>query len=459
MLNLPKILAFVALAVLKFSALQAQPGKTIFMTKDFQVSLVPGVNSNGLNSAQYFNKFSLNVLAGVSAGNTTLEVGLISNASLFRVTGIQFAGIANVVGTNSFVVEPFDKVKARDEERFKANFHGLQFAGVINYVNENTKGIQVSGVFNATRKSLVGAQISGFGNTAGGPSNGVQLAGIYNISGESMSGIQVGGVLNVTHGPFSGTQLGLINRATSTGGKNTTPPTKARGLQVGIVNLNRQMDGLQVGLVNLGGKSRGIQFGLINFYQRYPSKDNVKQGVPVGLINFGSRGPKIRVYNSEMFPASVEYASGQCRNCSSLQSEMPFEGKNQIYYSNSLIVGSNPVRDLWAFGYGFQRLLYNKVTPMPSPANKTRVVAYGVRFRYLYNSNTINSFNLLSALNLDYGKRFGSMYVFGSATVNYFVFHDTSFDGLPAWSSTLRAGVEGKNSQAIWPGYAVGVLF
>src|SRR3954466_7403850 len=99
------------LAIASSSAI-GQPAKNVFSTKDFQVSLVPGVNSNGLNSAQYFNKFSLNLLAGISAGNRIFEFGVISNASTFRVTGIQIAGVANVVGTNAFLVEPEDKLRS-----------------------------------------------------------------------------------------------------------------------------------------------------------------------------------------------------------------------------------------------------------------------------------------------------------------------------------------------------------
>lgn len=452
-----RLLLLLALLAIPATSLKAQSRKRVFMTRDFQASLVPGVNSNGLNSAQYFNNVSINLLAGISAGNRVFELGVISNASTFRVTGIQIAGIANVVGTNSFIVEPDSNLRARDEQKFIANFHGLQFAGIMNYVNENSQGLQFSGVFNSTRKTLRGVQVGGVGNTSGGPTQGVQIAGMYNISGETMSGLQIALLLNVTEESLSGTQLGLVNRARSTGGKNTTPFTKARGLQVGLLNLNRQMDGIQVGLVNVGGKGRGLQFGLVNFYDPYPSKDNVNQGIPVGLLNFGSRGPKIRVYNSEVFPATIEYSSGQCRNCSSLQSEMPFEGKNQVYYHNSLIVGSNPSTELWAFGYGFQRLMYNKVTPMPSPANKTRVMAYGGRLRYLYHQNTSNLFNLLSSLNFDFGKRYGGFYLYASATVNYFIFKG-AFEELPRWSAVAH-GSEGKNSHAVWPGYGVGILF
>lgn len=456
MSNLGMLIAIVTIEAISLSA-SAQSKKNIFMTRDLQISLVPGVNSNGLNSAQYFNKWSLNLLAGISGGNTLLEIGGISNASTFRVTGIQIAGVANVVGTNAFLVEPDDKLRSRDEEKFMSKFHGLQFAGVINYVNEGTTGLQLSGMFNATGTQLKGVQLGGIGNTAGGPTNGVQIAGLYNLSGETMAGVQVSLLVNVTKEFFSGTQLGLINKARETGGKNTLPYTKARGLQFGLINLNRKMNGLQVGLINFGGRARGVQFGLINFYKQVPSKENVKQGIPIGLINVTSRGPDARIYNTEMFPWSVEYSTGQCRNCSAAESQMPFESRNQVYYHNSLIISSNPFRNLWAFGYGFERMLFNKETMMKSPANRTRFITYGVKFRYLYNSNFSNKFNLLSSLNLDYGKRLGRIYIFGSVTMNHFFFKSPSFDRLPSWSHTINSSEKG--SQAFWPGYGVGLLF
>ena len=69
----------------------------------FQLSFFPGVSTNSLSSAMYFNKFSINLTSGLSAGNHWFEVATISNTHTRSSGGIQLAGLANVVGSNSYV--------------------------------------------------------------------------------------------------------------------------------------------------------------------------------------------------------------------------------------------------------------------------------------------------------------------------------------------------------------------
>lgn len=437
----------------------AQSKKIIFVRKGFQLSFVPGVSTNGLQGGMYFNKFSINILSGLSAGNTVFEVGTISNGSIFGSSGIQVAGIANITGINNVLSEPDERQLSRKELQFTPSFHGIQVAGLLNYVSADTKGLQFSGMFNSTAKELRGVQVAGLGNMAGGTTAGFQLAGLYNLSGETMTGIQISALFNLVDGRFAGTQIGFINKAHDTSGKNSTPPTRARGLQLGVVNLNKEMDGLQFGLFNFGGSCRGVQIGLVNFFEKYPTKENVKLGIPIGLINFGSRGPHYKVSNSEMFPVTIEYSTGQCRNCSPAQSEMPYNGKNQVYFHNSIIVSAKPGFDIWAAGYGFQRLLFNKVAMAATPQNGKRLLAQGVKFRYLYRTQGSNSFNLLSSLNFDYGKRVGPGHLYGSITLNFFICkEDLSVYHLPSWSAKMGSGSEGIG-RAFWPGYSIGFTF
>lgn len=453
--------AFLALMLTNvvITSVFAQQKKIIFMRKDLQVSVVPGVTTNGLNSGMYFNKFSINLLSGLSAGNTIFEFGTISNANIFGSSGIQIAGIANITGVNKTLSEPDKKQLSRKELQFVPGFHGIQVAGILNYVHADTRGLQFAGLLNSTVQ-LSGIQVAGFGNTARGTVNGLQLAGLYNLSGEAMSGIQIGTVFNLVDGSFSGTQIGFINKAHDTSGKNSTPPTRARGLQLGAINLNKEMDGWQLGFLNFGGKCRGVQIGLVNFFEKYPTKENVRLGIPIGLINFGSRGPRYKVSNSEMFPVSIEYSTGQCRNCSAAQSEMPFDGKNQVYFHNSIIVSAKPGDDIWAAGYGFQRILFNKVAMATIPQNGKRLLAHGIKFRYLHRTEGSNAFNLLTSLNFDYGKRVGPGHLYGSITLNFFVCkEDIQVYHLPSWSKQIGSSAEGNFVRSIWPGYSFGFTF
>src|SRR4051812_24810193 len=71
--------------------------------RTFQFSLFPGISTNGIMGGFYYNKFSLNLFGGLSAGNRFMEVGGISNLNLKAANGIQIAGLANVVGSNAFI--------------------------------------------------------------------------------------------------------------------------------------------------------------------------------------------------------------------------------------------------------------------------------------------------------------------------------------------------------------------
>jgi hypothetical protein len=326
----------------------------------------------------------------------------------------------------------------------------------------HTKGLQVTGGANVVGGDFRGIQFAGLGNSAGGTMVGFQLSGLYNLSNESVGGFQIGGLFNYTDAQLAGLQLGAINKARRIPGKKSTPPTRARGLQLGLLNTAKDMHGWQVGLINFGGAMRGKQIGLINFFEKQPSKERIRMGTPIGLLNFGSKGSYFRLYFNELYSLNAEYTTGNCLNCSHvLGSEMPFDDRNQIFNQNALIVGYDPGQDTWGFGYGFQKVLYNKFSIMPSPLNKRRVITYGVRLMHLNRSLDLDrTFNLLSRINIDYGKRWRSLYGFIGISLNYFM-HDpeVNLDDFSIRSVSIDIGSSSNITSVIWPGYSVGVQF
>lgn len=433
--------------------------------RNFQFSLFPGIGTNGIHSGSYFNKFSFNLFGGLSAGNQILEVGAITNVNIKSATGIQLAGLANIIGTNAFInLSETEERTLIITDDFESNNKGIQIAGFMNYVRNHSTGIQLAGVFNVVGGDLKGAQVAGIGNSSGnstnGYSSGFQLAGLYNIAKESIGGFQISSLFNYTDGQLSGVQLGLINKARIIKGKHTLPPTKAKGLQLGLVNFSKEMDGTQIGLINFGGVALGKQFGLINFFSKYPTKERTNKNTPVGLLNFGSRGTTKRISSNELFATNLEYTTGSCFNCSVAQSEMPFEGRHQVFNQNALIVGYDPFQDTWGFGYGFQKILYNKSSMLPTDSNnRKRQMAYGVKFLHLNRTLSFDkSFNLVSRFNFDFGKRkWGSMYVFAGASLNYFL-HEPQ-DDYKIKSVKISSGEIFKLSSELWPGYSLGLQF
>jgi hypothetical protein len=283
--------------------------------RTFQFSLFPGISTNGIYSGSYFNRYSLNLFGGLSAGNHILEISPITNVNVKSSTGIRLAGLANIIGANAFInlsmAEEWELIKGD----FESNGKGIQVAGLLNYVRNHSSGVQLAGALNVVGGDFKGIQIAGIGNSVGNSTNGfsegLQMASVYNISRQSIAGFQVSSFFNYTDGQLSGTQLGLINKARNLPGKYSQP-TKARGFQFGLFNFSKEMDGTQVGLINFGRASLGKQFGLINFYKRIPTTRNTRYGTPIGLINIGSVGSFFRLAYNEVFASIVRAHNRGC---------------------------------------------------------------------------------------------------------------------------------------------------
>jgi hypothetical protein len=447
----------------------SQARKPRELKKGFQFSLFPGISTNGISSGSYINKFSLNLFGGLSAGNRIFEAGLVTNINLDSVTGIQIAGLANIVGANTFLNLTVSEERELQHAGFESNSHGIQAAGFLNYVRNNTKGIQIAGAFNIVGFDFNGFQLAGIGNSAGSYAQGFQIAGLYNIADEGIGGVQVSMLHNSTRGQLAGTQLSLINRAVQIKGQNSSPPDASRGLQIGMLNFSKDMAGTQIGLINFGGTMRGRQIGLINFFDKSPPKDNVKNGLPIGLLNFGSMGSYFRISFNELFPLNAEYSTGNCANCSAvLITQMPYDENWKKYNQNALMIGYNPTEESWGFGYGFQRLLFNKFSMVPTRANMLRnekkMIGYGVKFIHLNrNLNFDKVFNLVSRFNLDYGIRVGGIsgpHLVAGVALNYFLQQaDEPRDVYKIQSARLSLGKIFSLNTSIWPGYSVGLHF
>lgn len=431
--------------------------------RTIQVSLFPGISTNGIRSASFRNDYSLNVFGGLSNGNRILELSPITNVNLKSSSGIQLAGLANIIGPNSFVNLTEGETLQLKKEKSHSSMQGIQLAGLLNYVLDTCSGFQMAGALNVVGADFKGIQLAGLGNSAGESAQGLQLSSLYNIAHKSMGGFQISTLFNYTDGSLSGFQFSLVNKSGKMAGKNTTPPTRARGWQVGLLNFCKEMDGVQIGLLNFGGTSRGKQIGLVNFFSGdTPHEKDVRNGTPIGLLNFGGAGSYIRVTHNELFAINVEKTSGNCLNCSRvLGSAMPFSDDNQIFNQNALIAGYDPTTSTWGFGYGFQKNLYNKFLVRPHVNNRRRVMTYGIKFMHLNRSLSLDkTFNLLSRLNFDYGKRFKSKYIFVGLSINYFL-HDAE---IPIEEYKIKSiTTAGSNlfgyAANFWPGYEIGIQF
>ena len=423
-------------------------------TSIFQLSLVPGIGTNGMHPGGYINYFSLNFTSGYSKSNYLLELGTISNLNTDETRGLQLAGIANLTGANAFAgLLP----KARDEKirsGFEANLSGLQLSGVTNVVLNNVFGGQVSGGANVAKGALQGFQLAGVMNVVYKYSFGVQVSGAWNVSFQSMDGVQLASLGNFTDGGLYGTQIGVFNFAGLIEGKNSYENNDPTGLQIGVYNSCKRMNGFQIGLVNRSRSMQGTQIGLINIYKNGSATDT-RDGTSIGLINIGSSGYGA-VYVNELFATNLEIATGTFKN------QRIKEDRN-IYIQNALLYSNEPSfldggEGRWAIGYGLKKFFFNRTT-VPG-MNNFRFISYGVDFLHVNHerSRLTKELSLIARPRVSVGTRLHpklqSIYLFAGLSYNFYFAesdHSVSPDFLET-SSTVR-----DYHLQMWPGFMAGV--
>jgi hypothetical protein len=166
------------------------------------IGLVYPLSSNWKDAPNDTNKFSLNLIAGVSAAERGFTLAGISNIVRHNTTGLQIAGFSNHVGKTA---------------------NGTMIAGFLNTYG-NGKNFAIAG-FGNLAKTGSGTQIAGFINM-GGNVSAVQVAGFTNIAND-VKGSQISGFINIAK-KVKGVQVaGFINIADSA------------GCQIGIINISK----------------------------------------------------------------------------------------------------------------------------------------------------------------------------------------------------------------------------
>lgn len=159
----------VAAIILSTDLVKAQNVDTL-KTSNVQVSLAYPLASNGKESMNFTNKYSLNIFYGVNGGVDVAEIGGFVNFNKGNVNGLQMSGFSNITNGSS---------------------NGLIVSGFLNYSTKSSKGVQMS-----------------IANVVKGDFTGVQL-GIYNKS-RQLKGVQFG-LINIVDSVDNGVPVGLIN--------------------------------------------------------------------------------------------------------------------------------------------------------------------------------------------------------------------------------------------------------
>lgn len=138
--------------------------------RDFQISLVSPLGTNGILSNLTTNNVSLNIIGGYSYANEIFELGGVYNVNIDHVSGVQLSGIVNYS---------------------RSSLRALQLAGITNIVRSGDITLQIAGITNISDRV-----------------RGLQLSGIVNVA-KCVSGVQIG-LINYCD-TCHGVPIGLFN--------------------------------------------------------------------------------------------------------------------------------------------------------------------------------------------------------------------------------------------------------
>jgi hypothetical protein len=212
--------------------------------RDFQLSVVPPLGTEGRHSSDFRYRFSLNVLFGITGGVDGFEAGGLVNVNTGPVEGAQLAGLGNMVEGN---LKGFQGAGLMNVN--KADVNGFSGAGFANIVGGHSEGAQMSGFANVNGGNSKGFIASGFANVTGGEADACQIAGFANVTGNFCMGPQFAGFMNISRDIKGAQFAGFLNIA-----------AKVKGLQLGFLNIADTVSGVPIGFVSIVRKGAYRQF-------------------------------------------------------------------------------------------------------------------------------------------------------------------------------------------------------
>lgn len=362
--------------------------------RDWQVTFLPPIGSNGELSGLVVNRLSWNIIAGYNGGLKGAEFGGLLNVLRKDMEGAQFSGFGNVVGGNvsgaqfaGFFNHNIGLVDAFQAAGFynynHADATGAQFAGFMNLSNGNVDGVQAAGFLNLAGRGSAIVQMAGFMNISDNIT-GVQGAGFMNIAGGNSQMVQAAGFMNIAEEMY-GTQLaGFMNIADYNGGVQAA----------GFMNIADKIEGGQIaGFMNIARIVRGFQIGVFNIA-------DTAEGFVLGIFNFIGNGlHQIEMSTNELGMYGLAYRSGLER-----------------LYSNVVFTTELPLRDsatLMSNGFG----LGTRVRISDAFRVTCDLTAHQFNFNFVS-----NHLNLMSRLNVSLEWRiFKGFAVFGGASLAHMV--------------------------------------
>ncbi|MDA3894463.1 MAG: hypothetical protein PF517_22605 [Salinivirgaceae bacterium] len=419
--TLKSLILLIALAI-SFTAKAEE--KSAMDTMPVQLSFITPIGTNGMQSWNTVNNFSLNMYAGYSGGLDGFEASGFVSVLRGDMKGVQFSGFVNA---------DMGKTKGAQFAGFvnynKEELEGAQLAGFVNAVTNNTDAIQGAGFVNLVVGELEGAQFAGFVNVATKESKGAQFSGFLNAVTDSLDGFQGTGFVNYAMGSSMGQASGFLNANVG----------DLKGIQAsGFLNVNTgRLNGAQLsGFVNFSNKLRGTQIGVFNYV------DSLESGTPIGFLSFVRNG----------------YHAFEISSSETLNGIATFKTGTKKFY-NIISVGGGVRGDkiLWGWGYG-----------VGTTMELSRKFDLAVEVQSFHINEDVwhtNRLNLWNKLTLETSYQVTPrLEVFGGPTFNVVVSDTKDEIGEPRESSiapfTSFSKVYSDGSKVeMYPGFNVGIRF
>ncbi|MEP1150253.1 MAG: hypothetical protein ABJH08_00880 [Balneola sp.] len=438
--------------------------------RKWRVTLFTPLGTNGVNAPNYTAKYSINLLGGYHGGLNGLEIGTLFNYNKEYASGFQIAGLVNatagysegvgIAGLVNYAAKDLSGIHVAGLGNIsKDDIEGLQAAGGFNYAKGdlsglqgavganiargNVEGAQISGLFNLSEKTMSGLQITGGGNVGLEDMEGLMISGLFNASKGDASGLFITGGGNIATDDMEGLMISSLFNVTTeqasglmiTGGLNYS--RYQEGLMIsGGANITQEMDGAQFGgFLNYASKARGLQVGLINIAKDF-------EGASVGLFSIYGNGRK---------NFDVRYSDAGFTDIGITT------GTHRVY--NMAILGYNTSLDRNVYrvglGVGLEKNINDSFKKVES---NTLFVNQEVTVLHHFEEDWSKKTNLIFSYKYMIGNRFNSgLSLYGGPSYNIQVTRVNTANDY-TWYSLWDPTWKGRQYR-MWVGFTVGIRF
>ncbi|MGN6109881.1 MAG: hypothetical protein ACTHU0_32535 [Kofleriaceae bacterium] len=382
--------------------------------------LLPGLTTDFTQVGKVSHAFSIDLLAGVSAGSSGVTISGVADIENGPVFGIQIAGAASFARRVS-------GTQVAGVAAASGELHGVQVAGAAAYAHR-VNGAQIAGAAAVARSADI--QVGGAVAFAHGRA-ATQIAGAV-AAADGAANFQVGGAVAAARGDTNVQIAGAASVARSANVQiaGATTVAKQANIQIaGAVNVAGVVEGVQIAPFNIARRVDGVQVGVVNV--------GSADGFSLGLINIvpGGRADLEATIDTDATGTVLFRHGGR--------------SWHNVYGigGQSVDEKSGPSDDVWMYGFGFG----------PSwKVDRTRIDVELMGWQVNHGARHSQDISLLAQLRATAAVDFGPLKLVAGGAINTYISDDQQ-SPLILSRRTPGAMDQAKVTVDVWPSAFVGV--